>query len=236
MEPTRAQRFHYEEAKDFAERHFTDPNVRAEDAAVYAGVSARTLRGSLGACGTTWRELVRDLRLERARGLLRTTKHEIWAVARMCGYDSAPAFAKAFRASTELAPHEFRRGTGGPARAGGPTGAFYRPAARARALRVGEEPPTRSSAPSASEETVVLVEISEATERISDRRRLGVRDPLGGSSIAELAEERHNPKYLRDRAAFWRARRADYDAWIEENNAKSTAGDDEQEEDGLWGR
>jgi AraC-like DNA-binding protein len=236
MEPTRAQQFHRQQADDFASRHFSDPQITADDAAVYAGVSTRTLRESLDACGTTWRAMLGSYRIEYARQLLRTTKYEIWAVARMCGYDSAPAFAAAFKrqAQDNMAPHQFRRAFGGPARAGGPTGAFYRPAKRARALREGEMPPpaTRSRGRSASEDAVLETKMREASERLDDRSLLEFGRPRRGVSIAELSSEIEDPVYLRNRADHWRARKRAFDQWIAEQNEKSIRDAEDLTQDG----
>lgn len=49
---TRAQRRHHEAAVRFAERHFTDPDMHAKDAAILSKISERVQRESLRACGT----------------------------------------------------------------------------------------------------------------------------------------------------------------------------------------
>jgi AraC-like DNA-binding protein len=139
---TPSQRRHHNAAVAHAERHFTDPDMKAKDAAILQGISDRVQRESLEACGTNWRAITSDLRMTRAEGLLAETKYEIWVVARMCGYRSAPAFAKAFAQCNGASPAEWRVRKGGPARAGGPTGAFYRPAERAKALKAGKKPPS----------------------------------------------------------------------------------------------
>lgn len=215
-EPTSAQRRHAAAARHYAERHFTDPGLRAEDAAIFSNISERIQRESLTACGESWRVILLDLRLERAAQLLSSTNHEISIVARMCGYLSAPAFAKAFGARFKATPREFRRGKGGVARAGGPTGAFYRPAARARALRLGDEPPRRSRG-NAGDEALVAVQVDEARERLEDKQILEFGRPTG-VSIAELHAEISEPERLRDRPAYWRKLRMEFDAWVEEND------------------
>lgn len=138
---TAAQRRHHDAARVHAERHFTDPDMKSSDAAIIDGISERVLRDSLSACGTSWRSITSELRMARAEKLLVETTYEIWVIARLCGYRSAPAFAKAFAQRIGTCPARWRAERGGPTRAGGPTGAFYKPAARAQALKIGAEPP-----------------------------------------------------------------------------------------------
>ncbi len=169
---TPAQRNHYAAALAHAERHFTDPAMKAQDAAILRGISARVMRESLSACGTSWREITSTLRMARAEKLLGETTYEVWAVARLCGYDSPPAFANAFaKCHNGCSPARWRVKKGGPARAGGPTGAFYKPASRAQALKDGEEPPSaRRSSMTAGEHAIRDCEVDEAQARIDDWR------------------------------------------------------------------
>jgi AraC-like DNA-binding protein len=233
---TPAQRRHHDAALAHAERHFTDPDMKANDAAILQGISERVLRDSLEACGTSWRAITMDLRMGRAERLLAETKYEIWAVARMCGYRSAPAFAKAFARRHGVSPARWRVRKGGPARAGGPTGAFYKPAARAQALKAGDEPPAssrRSMTP--GEHAIQSCEIDEAHARIDDWRILHC-EWGSGVSIQELAEESMHPRHLSDRpASYWRARAVEFDVWVTEHEKRLTR-ETQQRGDGdaLW--
>jgi AraC-like DNA-binding protein len=214
--PSPAQEAHHAAAVHYARRHFTDPDLTAADAAIFFNISERTQRESLSACGTSWREIVHGLRLERAAELLSTTKFEVWAVARLSGYKSAPALAVAFKQRHRSSPAQFRRGHGGPQRAGGPTGAFYRPTERARAMKAGNESPRRDGW-SAGDRAVLEQRVEEARERIADRRVLA-EARTGAMSIDELTDEMEGPQHLRDDPAGWRRRRAELDAWVETNS------------------
>lgn len=218
---TPGQRRHYDAALAHAERHFTDPDMKAQDAAILLGISDRVLRECLSACGTSWREITSDLRMARAEKLLAEAKYEIWAVARLCGYRSAPAFAKAFAERHDSTPTQWRVRKGGPARAGGPTGAFYKPAARAHALKIGEEPPpSRRGSMTPGEHAIRLCEIDEAHARIDDWRILHC-EWGSGVSISELAEESMRPRHLSDRpVSYWRARSVEFAAWVDENEER----------------
>jgi hypothetical protein len=150
-------------------------------------------------------------------------KDEIAVIARLCGYASAPAFAAAFRRRHQTSPAAWRRRRGGPSRAGGPTGAFYRPAARARARRSGKGEPGAFRGQTAGEAAVWDQRIVEATERLADRRILS-GEPPGRLSIEEITAEVMGPRYLRDEPEHWRRRRAEFDAWVEEHDPVSAAG------------
>lgn len=218
---TRAQRRHHDAALAYAQRHFTDPDMKARDAAIFHRISERVLRESLSACRTSWRTLTRDLRMARAATLLTETTYEIWAVARLCGYRSAPAFAKAFAERNGASPAQWRTRRGGPTRAGGPTGAFYKPAARAYALKAGEElPPRGRGGVTPGEHAIQDCEIDEALARIDDWRILHCKWG-SGVSIQQLAEETTHPRHLSDRpTSYWRARTIEFDAWVEENEER----------------
>ena len=231
-----AQRRHHDAALAHAERHFTDPDMTARDAAILDGISERVLRDSLDVCGTSWRAITSNLRMTRAEKLLAETKYEIWVVARLCGYRSPPAFAKAFAQRHGISPARWRMRKGGPARAGGPTGAFYKPAARAEALKAGDEPPPsgrRSMTP--SDHAIQSCEIDDAHARINDWRILHCEwGP--GVSIQELAEESMHPRHLSDRpASYWRARAVEFDAWVTENEERLTHEKQQRgDRDALW--
>jgi AraC-like DNA-binding protein len=218
---TRAQRNHHDAALAHAERHFTDPDMKAKDAAIMRGISDRVLRESLSACGTSWREITSDLRMARAEKHLAESPYEVSAIARLCGYRSAPAFAQAFAQRHGCSPARWRVRRGGPARAGGPTGGFYKPASRAQALKAGEEPPpSRRASMTSGEHAIQGCEIDEAHARIDDWRILHC-EWGGGVSIHELAEESMKPRHLSDRpTSYWRERAIEFDAWVEENEER----------------
>jgi AraC-like DNA-binding protein len=213
--------------RDYAARHFTDPDVCLEEVAIFYDVTERTLRKSLRARRTSWREILRELRMERALELLKTTPYTIEAVSRLSGYKSRSAFAKVFREQLRSSPHEYRRGQGGPARAGGPTGAFYKPARRAR----GEDV-ERSLAVSASERAITDCEISEASARASDQSLLEHHDPH--VSISAITDAWTRPRRFADDPEFWRSRRREFDAWAEEGSASAAAKAAAASSPGFW--
>lgn len=196
----------------YLKRHFTDPDVRLEDVAIYYDLAERTLRESLRVNGTCWREELQTLRLDRAEHLLRTTPHRVAEVARLAGYQSAPAFAKVFRARFRLSPSQFRRGAGGRARAGGPTGAAFR--ARRRAAGEGVTGRTGTGM-TPGQKAIHDQALAEAEERISDMDALQAR-----ASVRHDDEEVQwrMAERMRDRPSYWRQMRREFEAWVEEND------------------
>jgi len=86
-----------------------DTNWRSTSAAQAMAVSEATLRRRLSACGTSFNDLLTDVRMTRALGLLQTTELPINRISLDCGYASASRFAMRFRARFGLAPSKIRR-------------------------------------------------------------------------------------------------------------------------------
>ncbi len=77
------------------------------------GMSDRSLRRHLKREGTTYRELVRSVRLQAADALLQDPRTSIAEVAFLLGYGDAGAFSRAFRRQTGHSPKDHRhRGPG----------------------------------------------------------------------------------------------------------------------------
>jgi len=79
-----------------------------EHVAFRCGMSERTLRRRLTEAGTSYRELVDDVRKERALHLLEA-EQSISLIAQHLGFSDATAFARAFRRWTGNAPHDHVR-------------------------------------------------------------------------------------------------------------------------------
>lgn len=72
------------------------------------GVSEASLRRKLAASGTTLTDIIADVRMTRALGLLQTTELPINQVALEVGYGSASKFAARFRERFGLSPRDIR--------------------------------------------------------------------------------------------------------------------------------
>lgn len=80
---------------DFASRR--GPSVTLPEVAEHAGMSERTLRRHLQAeLGQSWREFIRELRMNRAMELLRKEGRSITETAFEVGFSSSSAFSSAF--------------------------------------------------------------------------------------------------------------------------------------------
>jgi AraC-like DNA-binding protein len=72
-------------------------------------MSQRTLRRKLQQAGTSFRELIDELRTQMAVKYVRDTDLTIEEIGYALGFNDAAAFRHAFRRWTKSAPHEFRR-------------------------------------------------------------------------------------------------------------------------------
>ncbi|MDQ0394223.1 helix-turn-helix transcriptional regulator [Labrys monachus] len=81
---------------------------RAGDLASRVGASEPTLRRRLAAAGTSFTEILADIRMTAALYLLQSTDRPVTAIALDVGYDSASRFAARFKARFDFAPSEIR--------------------------------------------------------------------------------------------------------------------------------
>ncbi|MGE0336422.1 MAG: AraC family transcriptional regulator [Gammaproteobacteria bacterium] len=81
-------------------------------------LSTRTLQRRLDDEGTTFSALLAEVRLERARDLMRRSGLPNEVIARSLGFDDASAFSRAFKAWTGVSPRRYREqfGADEPAR------------------------------------------------------------------------------------------------------------------------
>ncbi|GAA5314987.1 MAG: hypothetical protein AseanaTS_01910 [Candidatus Pelagadaptatus aseana] len=77
--------------------------------AKFQGVSERTYRRLLEKEGTSYNELLRELRIERAQHLLRTTPLAVDDIAHIIGYDSPNSFKRLFKSWTHQTPGQYRK-------------------------------------------------------------------------------------------------------------------------------
>jgi AraC-like DNA-binding protein len=85
-----------------------NPNLSAETVAKLHGIDRRTLSRRLGAEGTSFSELHRSLRYERARMLLCETAAPLSAITAALGYSEQSAFNRAFQIWSGISPKRFR--------------------------------------------------------------------------------------------------------------------------------
>jgi AraC-like DNA-binding protein len=73
-------------------------------------MSERTLRRRLQDAGCSYRILLEQVQLERAKAMLERSDESMAAIAQRVGFSDARAFARAFRRWTGVAPHVYRTG------------------------------------------------------------------------------------------------------------------------------
>jgi AraC-like DNA-binding protein len=96
------------ESMRWVEGHLREADERK--AAAAAGTSPRTFRRQFQeATAMAWREYITRARLLRAAELLTSSGENIAEIAWSVGYQSAPAFAKAFQRFAGQTPAEYRR-------------------------------------------------------------------------------------------------------------------------------
>lgn len=97
---------------DFARRR--GPAVTLTEVADHAGMSERTLRRHMQAeLGQSWREFIREMRMNRAMELLRKDGRSITDVAFEVGFSSSSAFSSAFFDYVGKTPSKYLRSFSG---------------------------------------------------------------------------------------------------------------------------
>lgn len=93
--------------RDLRATRLTIPSL--EQTAARRGVSTRTLKRRLAAQGVSYRQLVDELRRERAETLLRDPSRPLEQVATLLGYTDKASFHRAFRRWSASTPEAYRR-------------------------------------------------------------------------------------------------------------------------------
>ena len=108
----------YEESVRIVEEEYAS-DLALDDIAHRVASSRRQLQRAYAEIGgTTFRDHLTQVRMERAARLLRTERLSVREVAARVGYRQPAQFAKAFRRHIGLAPSEYRMDGRGPAGGG----------------------------------------------------------------------------------------------------------------------
>jgi AraC-like DNA-binding protein len=162
---------------------FDDPDFEFAEVALAVGLSERRIRDILAEGNETFRGAVLARRMKKARWMLLSSEYTVEEVAFLCGYRCASTFAARFREANGMSPRAWRKDYGGVARAGGTTGCFRAPAARARAARDGLlAPDTRRTRPSRGERAM-----DKHSRQHAERRAILRGELAKDASIAERA-------------------------------------------------
>jgi AraC-like DNA-binding protein len=94
-------------ARHYLARHLEGHEPSVQELADALRVTERTLRRKLRAEGTSPRELLDEVRHERALALLEEGQRTLDEIAYVLGFSGASAFRRAFRRWTGVAPTEY---------------------------------------------------------------------------------------------------------------------------------
>jgi two-component system response regulator YesN len=99
-----------QQAKEYIEHHYTDPNMSLNEVAARVGHSPSHFSTLFSQeSGQTFKEYLTQLRIKRAKELLRTTTSKSAEISYQVGYNDPHYFSYVFRKRTELSPKEFRQ-------------------------------------------------------------------------------------------------------------------------------
>lgn len=104
QKPTFVERVRFELSASLEEG-----DVSASELARTLRIAERTLRRRLNECGTSYRELLDDVRRERALVLAQHPKLSISQVANQLGFSGPTSFGRAFRRWTGMMPTQYAR-------------------------------------------------------------------------------------------------------------------------------
>lgn len=97
-----------QKAKEYIHNNFAD-NISLNDVAAHVFLNGNYFSTLFKQkTGTTFRDYLRNYRIERAKDLLRSTHLKIYEVGLQTGYNEQPHFVRAFKSVTGLTPGEFR--------------------------------------------------------------------------------------------------------------------------------
>jgi two-component system response regulator YesN len=100
------------QARRYIETHYTDPELSLSEVAAHVNHSAGHFSAVFGQeTGVTFKQFLTDLRIRRARELLRTTAARSSEIAAQVGYADPHYFSFVFHRETGLTPTAFRAQT-----------------------------------------------------------------------------------------------------------------------------
>lgn len=102
-----------QQARDFIEQHYADPGLSLNQVAAQVNLSSSHFSAVFSQeAGQTFKDHLTEVRLRRAKELLRTTSLRSTEIADAVGYNDPHYFSYVFRKRTGLSPTEFRNLTG----------------------------------------------------------------------------------------------------------------------------
>lgn len=97
------------QAQEYIERHHMDPNMALNGVAAHVNLSPCHFSAVFSqGTGQTFKEYLTEIRIKKAKELLRTTTMKAFEIGYQVGYNDPHYFSHVFRKNTGLTPGEFR--------------------------------------------------------------------------------------------------------------------------------
>jgi two-component system, response regulator YesN len=97
------------QAQDYIDRHYMDPDISLNSTAAQVNLSPCHFSAVFSQeAGGTFKEYLTEIRIRRAKELLRTTSLKTFEICYQIGYNDPHYFSHVFRKNTGLTPGEFR--------------------------------------------------------------------------------------------------------------------------------
>lgn len=97
------------QAKEYIEQHYADPNLSLQEVACHANLSASHFSAVFSQeTAYTFKEYLTEIRINKAKDLLRMTRLRSAEIAYQVGYNDPHYFSSVFKKNTGLSPLEFR--------------------------------------------------------------------------------------------------------------------------------
>jgi AraC-like DNA-binding protein len=109
MVKRRPPRTFVEATREIVRIRLLDATADLDGAARLLGVASRTVQRHLALENLSYRDLVQQLRMERALDLLQESVEPVTSIAFSLGYNDVAGFTRAFRQWTGMAPSHYRR-------------------------------------------------------------------------------------------------------------------------------
>jgi two-component system response regulator YesN len=98
-----------DQARKYIERHYGDPDLSLDEVAGQVNLSSSHFSVVFSrVMGESFSEALANIRIERAKELLRTTSLKSFEIAAQIGYNDPHYFSTVFKKHTSLSPKEFR--------------------------------------------------------------------------------------------------------------------------------
>ena len=97
------------QAQEYIDRHYMDPNMSLNEVAAQVNLSPCHFSAVFSQeTGQTFKEYLTEIRIKKAKELLRTTTMKAFEISYQVGYNDPHYFSHVFRKHTGLTPIEFR--------------------------------------------------------------------------------------------------------------------------------